>query len=511
MVASKWVLTLPGLFATWFPLLVFRPLRQCHGFLGNRVVLSCSGELNSRQRPRTFMIFHRRHSTHITTLTRMLNVRQEFPNSSSSSSSSSSDSQNHVDDAFLPPLPPKKQQPPPPSRSKTDLYSSSELLQLWQLHTSLSNTTTFVSSSTTTASPVDLASTTAVTSPSMSLHDLVVAETRRAVASSTTTTMNQPSSFSHPSVISAALARTRCIATDVDGTLLTSQHGLHPRTRNALHQALQAANDPNHPLQYVVLATGKTRTGALTSIGKADPSLRTLLSCTPGVFVQGLYCVNASGHVVWEQRLGRHTALAVEYEASQHWTNVTLLAYRGDEIFATAFSQPHHVVEVHEKYGEPMPQVIQSLEDLELDQRPGFVHKLLLMGDDPERLTTVVRPALQVLADRFGCEVTQAVPNMLELLPPHCSKAEGVRQLCHVLNDVDPHQHLVAIGDAENDIGLLDMAAVGFAVGNAVPAAQAVADVMLDETNDHGGAGVAIEQVLECLKEAEETNLSNKC
>ena len=52
---------------------------------------------------------------------------------------------------------------------------------------------------------------------------------------------------------------------------------------------------------------------------------------------------------------------------------------------------------------------------------------------------------------------------------------------------------LLALGDAENDAEMLKMAALGIAVGNATPPAKKVADYVMKETNDHGGAGAAIE------------------
>jgi len=96
------------------------------------------------------------------------------------------------------------------------------------------------------------------------------------------------------------------------------------------------------------------------------------------------------------------------------------------------------------------------------------------------------------VAKRHNCTVTRAVPTMLELLPPGCSKAAGVRKLCYQLG-IDPRTELLAIGDAENDVEMLQMAAIGVAVGNAVQLAKDAADVVLEETNDEGGAGLAME------------------
>jgi hydroxymethylpyrimidine pyrophosphatase-like HAD family hydrolase len=58
---------------------------------------------------------------------------------------------------------------------------------------------------------------------------------------------------------------------------------------------------------------------------------------------------------------------------------------------------------------------------------------------------------------------------------------------------IHPSTELLAIGDAENDVGMLEMAAIGVAVGNACPRAQEAADFWMEETNDDGGAGSAME------------------
>ena len=83
---------------------------------------------------------------------------------------------------------------------------------------------------------------------------------------------------------------------------------------------------------------------------------------------------------------------------------------------------------------------------------------------------------------------------MIELLPAGCSKALGVEKLCQHYG-IDPSTQLLAIGDAENDIGMLEMASVGVAVGNASPLVKEVADIVIPESHIQGGAGIAIEQL----------------
>jgi hydroxymethylpyrimidine pyrophosphatase-like HAD family hydrolase len=114
------------------------------------------------------------------------------------------------------------------------------------------------------------------------------------------------------------------------------------------------------------------------------------------------------------------------------------------------------------------------------------------MDNDTDKIKNEVRPKLEELAKTFDVCVTQALPTMLELLPNGCSKAIGVEKLCETLS-IDVTSELLTIGDAENDSGMLKSACIGVAVGNACPKARECADYILDETNDEGGAGIAIE------------------
>lgn len=72
------------------------------------------------------------------------------------------------------------------------------------------------------------------------------------------------------------------------------------------------------------------------------------------------------------------------------------------------------------------------------------------------------------------------------VLPAGVSKATGLLAALIELG-ISPHNTL-AVGDAENDLALLEAAEVGVAVANAVPSLRAHADLVLEGTD---GAGVA--------------------
>ena len=284
------------------------------------------------------------------------------------------------------------------------------------------------------------------------------------------------------------IRKIRAIASDVDGTLLSSRQTLHPRTRMAVKRALQLSKEDDD--FHFFPATGKTRKGALDSLGI---EVGTLIATenVPGVYIQGLYCVDGQGNVLFERKLTAEATGAAEKLAKE--SAISIVAYDGDALYSTEISDI--VVHLHEHYGEPMATLLPgSSEDnvRDLATHEPLMHKLLLMDDDVELLAKKVRPKLEALAEEYDACVTMALPTMLEWLPRGCSKALGVAKVCEAL-DIDMETELLALGDAENDAEMLKQSAIGVAMGNGCPSAKAAADYVLEDTNDDGGAGTAME------------------
>lgn len=79
----------------------------------------------------------------------------------------------------------------------------------------------------------------------------------------------------------------------------------------------------------------------------------------------------------------------------------------------------------------------------------------------------------------------------LQVLPLGASKGAGVAWLLDRLG-VDPSA-VLALGDGENDVEMLQLAGLGVAMGNAGPPALAAADA-ITATNNEDGVARAIEQ-----------------
>lgn len=123
-----------------------------------------------------------------------------------------------------------------------------------------------------------------------------------------------------------------------------------------------------------------------------------------------------------------------------------------------------------------------------LDREPT---KLVAVGD-PDEL-----PALRArLEARLDGRVflTRSLPHLLELGHPTVSKGSGLRFVAERLGiDVDG---IVAFGDGENDLELLETAGFGFAIEGSDPGLVAIADAICPGPEAEGVAEV-IEAVLD--------------
>jgi Cof subfamily protein (haloacid dehalogenase superfamily) len=364
--------------------------------------------------------------------------------------------------------------------NKLDVYGEDELASLLDIHQQLYPVTSKSSLLSTKASqpspiPCDQRS----ESSFLGIHDMIV-ETVKELELGIKVQQQESLSTWLPEKVVEKCKNIRAIASDVDGTITGSDQSVHPRTQSAIRRAIEASYSPVHQLKVFFPATGKSKAGALATL---PPDLALLLSQGPGVFIQGLYCINGD-KVIFEKKLSISAVAAAERLVAE--SDTCVIAYDGDTLWTNNLTDT--VKELHEIWKEPLSREIAVLADY-----PHSFHKILICDYDLDKLK-LVRRSLEKLAKENDCVVTQAIPTMLELLPSGCSKAVGVQKLCEELG-IDPSTELLALGDAENDVDMLKMAAIGCAVENANDLAKNAADVVLPLSSTSGGAGLAMEVI----------------
>jgi Cof subfamily protein (haloacid dehalogenase superfamily) len=260
----------------------------------------------------------------------------------------------------------------------------------------------------------------------------------------------------------------KLIATDIDGTLLNSQHELTERTEKALKAAIEQG-------VQVVLATGKSRISGLDTIQRLNLD-------TPGIYLQGLAIYNPDGTIRWQQILDPKVALTAINCGEDR--GFTMVAYSGTRVMCrTRNRDTDELIKYHE--GEP--EAVGPLQNI-LDAVP--VNKVLAIKLAQPRAVTALRWQLGTQV-HGSAKLVQALDDMLEIVPPGTSKGAALKML---LKDLDiSAENVLALGDAENDIEMVQLAGIGVAVGNANEKLKAVANHVV-ASNDEDGVAEAIER-----------------
>jgi hydroxymethylpyrimidine pyrophosphatase-like HAD family hydrolase len=227
----------------------------------------------------------------------------------------------------------------------------------------------------------------------------------------------------------------------MDGTLLDSRSRILPSSAAAIRAALAKG-------VTVVLATGKARPAAVAACAVAGLAGDGLLVSErgPGVFLQGLAVYGVGGRQLNDASLPRPVV-----EAAFSWAaraGVSCVAFHGDTCSTLELTPA--LVELHERYYEPLAAVAPSVETLLEGEA---VRKLLFMAD-AERIAADVRPhwAARLAGPGLGgAEAMQAVPTMLEVVPRGVDKWTGLSVLLEHLG-LSPDD-LMAVGDGGNDAG----------------------------------------------------------
>lgn len=258
------------------------------------------------------------------------------------------------------------------------------------------------------------------------------------------------------------------VVTDLDGTLLDPEEGIHPRALAAVAGLV----DRGVPL---LVATGRRHRTALPLLAGAGLSL-------PGVYQDGAVGVHADG---------------VRFHLDAFAPDVAA------RVFATLADlgvAPLLVIDRPEADLVVTPGYTGSAAHLERNGR-------WVWGQDPARalaedtvLTFVVsgvdRAVLGPVEERLeGLASASVTPDLhyggvtLQILPRGVNKWRGVSTYCR-LAGID-ETRVLAIGDGANDLELLRGARVACVMENGVPEAVALADHVLPPATAGGWAGVA--------------------
>ena len=263
------------------------------------------------------------------------------------------------------------------------------------------------------------------------------------------------------------------IVLDVDGTLLNSDRIITVRMRTALIKVQQMGI-------RIVLASGRPTYGLLPLAKELDMDKNDgyILSYNGGQIMNV-----QTGDVLFEKRINPKMLTFLERKAKKN--DFAIFTYNGDTILTNDLSNEHIIQEA-------------ELNDMRLKEAGDFAetisfspYKCMIVSDDEDSLAQLEKHWKRHLAGEL--DVFRSEKFFLEVVPTFIDKANTLSILLEKL-EITP-ESVVAFGDGVCDVGMIQLAGLGIAMGNAQESVKACAEYVT-LTNDEDGVATAIEKMV---------------
>lgn len=267
----------------------------------------------------------------------------------------------------------------------------------------------------------------------------------------------------------------RLAAFDMDGTLLNSAKEIPQSAQEACKRAAAAG-------KILALDTGRAVT-ELDFYPFKEMGIR-YGSCACGTVIYDF-----ENKVVLAKRVIPPELVPAIVEASRKEDLMLQVMVDGISYVEAADVQnmPHFQMGVYQPLYEATTAYAEDVRAFAL-QHAGELNKMNLYHATPEgRLRTQERLA------GLPLDFTYAETTSLEVTPQGISKGTGLADLCRVLGV--PIEEAIGVGDAFNDVPMLEMAGLGVAMGNSNEAALKAADAVVG-SNDCDGIAELIDRYL---------------
>jgi Cof subfamily protein (haloacid dehalogenase superfamily) len=252
----------------------------------------------------------------------------------------------------------------------------------------------------------------------------------------------------------------KLVAIDLDGTLLTSSKQVSAQTVQALRclprsnvKVVIASARPPRSVRHIYRALG----------------LDTLQ-------------INYNGALIWDEVRGRtvfhrpmsgSTVRQIIAEARGLFEEVLVSCEVLDRWYTDRADQTY-TTETGRMF---KPDVICDVDEF----CDGPITKLMLLGEP-----RIMRKLAPILSEQYGGIVTvlHADDDLLQIMDKRVGKATALKKVSATYG-IEPDE-IMAIGDAPNDVGMLQLAGVAIAMDNAHPLVKKVADWIAPSNDDHG-------------------------
>ena len=251
----------------------------------------------------------------------------------------------------------------------------------------------------------------------------------------------------------------KIVFSDVDGTLLNSEHKLTALNREAIRR-LEEQDIP------FVIVSARSPSGIYSILKEYD------FRC-PIVSYSGALIIDTDGKVLYHEGMPVSEAVKIVRYIENSRLPVTWNVFSYDQWITPDRAHPDVVTEE----GIVKTQAQEgSIEDIEGDE----VHKIFCMCK-PGTIWAV-EGQLKKIFPQYS--IMKSSSTLLEIMKAGVAKSDAVKVLCN-LWDV-PVENTAAFGDNYNDVEMLEAAGTGIAMGNAKDAVKERADLICKSVEEDG-------------------------
>lgn len=262
----------------------------------------------------------------------------------------------------------------------------------------------------------------------------------------------------------------KLVAIDMDGTLLRNDKSISDRTKNAIKKAKDKG-------VTVVVATGRPIEGVKKTLTELD------------MYTDKDYVLSYNGSLVQKTK-----SKEVISKVSLKGEDYHYLKKLGDELGVNthAFCEKRGLITPkNSKYTEVEAEINNidiKVIDINEVKKDDTIIKMMMI-DEPEILEAAIEKLPKEVYEKYN--VVRSTPYFLEFLNKDVNKAVGVELLAKHLGI--KQQEIITLGDADNDLHMIEYAGLGIAMGNAFESVKKIANYITD-TNENDGVAKAIEK-----------------
>jgi len=263
------------------------------------------------------------------------------------------------------------------------------------------------------------------------------------------------------------------IALDLDGTLLMSNQEISSRTRRIILQAMADGH-------IVVIATGRPHRASIQYYH--DLGLNTPMVNFNGAFT---HHPTDSNWDVLHNPLPVGTAHKIVdacYDLNVH----NILAEVMDDVYLDQYDQ--RIMDIFKQTKNEPPYKIGNLKNKLKDDPTS-----LLIHPKEEHIHQLRTHLNDYHAELIEHRKWGAPWNIIEIVKKGMNKAVGLDKIARYFGI--PKERIIAFGDEDNDLEMIDYAGVGVAMGNAIEELKSIAKYVTD-TNEQDGIGIFLENYL---------------